>query len=1250
MWLHTATSIFMEKVIPKLSLNPPDGQLYSGEKVTFLCSAQGTNSSGWTYVWFKDSQEKQLKADDANQTSYHLKSAGLQDSGTYWCRATEVDRRSDISNSVSITVTEPPDPSLSVQSGWLDVFPSETVILSCSLPDKSAAWLYRWSRDGHDLTEEGATLSISSATQTDSGTYRCSTTLASRPASTKHSNTHTLTVSSNSPIASLLQAPGFEVMYTGEKVSFSCSVKQSSGWQYVWSKDSQKTQLTNNDSNQTSYTISSAGLQDSGTYWCRATRGKTPFYTQFSQAVKMEVREPPVPSLSVQSGWLDVFPSETVILSCSLPDKSAAWLYRWSRDGHDLTEEGATLSISSATQTDSGTYRCSTTLASRPASTKHSNTHTLTVSSNSPIASLLQAPGFEVMYTGEKVSFSCSVKQSSGWQYVWSKDSQKTQLTNNDSNQTSYTISSAGLQDSGTYWCRATRGKTPFYTQFSQAVKMEVREPPVPSLSVQSGWLDVFPSETVILSCSLPDKSAAWLYRWSRDGHDLTEEGATLSISSATQTDSGTYRCSTTLASRPASTKHSNTHTLTVSPNSPIASLLQAPGFEVMYTGEKVSFSCSVKQSSGWQYVWSKDSQKTQLTNNDSNQTSYTISSAGLQDSGTYWCRATRGKTPFYTQFSQAVKMEVREPPVPSLSVQSGWLDVFPSETVILSCSLPDKSAAWLYRWSRDGHDLTEEGATLSISSATQTDSGTYRCSTTLASRPASTKHSNTHTLTVSPNSPIASLLQAPGFEVMYTGEKVSFSCSVKQSSGWQYVWSKDSQKTQLTNNDSNQTSYTISSAGLQDSGTYWCRATRGKTPFYTQFSQAVKMEVREPPVPSLSVQSGWLDVFPSETVILSCSLPDKSAAWLYRWSRNGHNLTEEGATLSISSATQTDSGTYRCSTTLASRPASTKHSNTHTLTVSSNSPIASLLQAPGFEVMYTGESVSFSCSVNQSSGWQYVWSKDSQKTQLTNNDSNQTSYTISSAGLQDSGTYWCRATRGKTPFYTQFSQAVKMEVRVRPWAEITLETGWAEVFSTDSLALKCDVLGSHGNWTWNYTWYREEEQPFLALPGGQERYLVTPTNNPTQNAFRCQGNRMERPYYSTRSEPLKTKNLVLKRKVLLSISGCLFFGIIVIFLGCIFLQFTKKPVDQSKASQPDLFLSMAQLKSHTPSPLADYVTEPDNSFHNKDPDEDGGAGGSGTDICTELTPLPISRQDDQDILSEKPDMERNGGMVSFSS
>lgn len=104
------------------------------------------------------------------------------------------------------------------------------------------------------------------------------------------------------------------------------------------------------------------------------------------------------------------------------------------------------------------------------------------------------------------------------------------------------------------------------------------------------------------------------------------------------------------------------------------------------------------------------------------------------------------------------------------------------------------------------------------------------------------------------------------------------------------------------------------------------------------------------------------------------------------------------------------------------------------------------------------------------------------------------------------------------------------------------------------------------------------------------EKLAVTPQDDPDQSLYICQGIRTERPSYSFTSDSLKTKNLresnrslkvmffslqisslifmvcfhsefvVLKRRVLLSISGFIFFGIIAVFLGCIVLRVMRKP------------------------------------------------------------------------------------------
>ncbi|KAG7256245.1 hypothetical protein CRUP_017142 [Coryphaenoides rupestris] len=211
------------------------------------------------------------------------------------------------------------------------------------------------------------------------------------------------------------------------------------------------------------------------------------------------------------------------------------------------------------------------------------------------------------------------------------------------------------------------------------------------------------------------------------------------------------------------------------------------------------------------------------------------------------------------------------------------------------------------------------------------------------------------------------------------------------------------------------------------------------------------------------------------------------------------------------------------------------------------------------------------------------------------------------------------------------------MIITARPWATLSLLTGWSEAFSTDRLDLKCEVKGGQG--PWNYTWTRGGQE----LLTYHEKHIVTPDEDPDQSQYVCRGIRTSRPFYSTPSEPFKTTNLLLKRRMLLSISGCLFFGIIAVFLGCIVMRIKRKPVNiEDREEEPNLFFTMAELKACNvaPCPLADYVTDEALAALTKD--------GEAGDTPGESTPLPIRFPECEAETSESLHPEDHNGLTSF--
>lgn len=85
---------------------------------------------------------------------------------------------------------------------WLDVFPSESVKLRCSM-DNRFDWKYTWYKDGEEVQAATVSLkrnelSIKSASEQHQGQYTCKGHLQDRPVSSQPSSGLVLTVHSES--------------------------------------------------------------------------------------------------------------------------------------------------------------------------------------------------------------------------------------------------------------------------------------------------------------------------------------------------------------------------------------------------------------------------------------------------------------------------------------------------------------------------------------------------------------------------------------------------------------------------------------------------------------------------------------------------------------------------------------------------------------------------------------------------------------------------------------------------------------------------------------------------------------------------------------------------------------------------------------------------------------------------------------------------------------------------------------------
>uniref|UniRef100_A0A3P9LUS1 Ig-like domain-containing protein n=1 Tax=Oryzias latipes TaxID=8090 RepID=A0A3P9LUS1_ORYLA len=1014
-----------------------------------------------------------------------------------------------------------------------------------------------------------------------------------------------------------LQSP-FSEPYSTEKVVLKCTIDGSSDWNIKWNRN--HLEISGSDlflsEEGSKLTITT---ETSAVYTCRGEHKIKGISTKDSNTLEIKVKDLPIPTVELLTNWRDLFESERVEMSCEVGVSD--WTFSWYKDGVPMNYEMPKLSFPSVTQSNEGKYQCKILLKSRGVSSELSNSVDINIYAEKAKPHVTKSTAFEEMYPGESIQFNCEVRIGTDWNYMWYLNGREIPGANSPINK----MDSISHSNAGQYFCKAKRGQ--FFSEESDKLSLQVSDPPIPAVKLLTNWKDVFESERVEMSCEVGVSD--WTFSWYKDGVPMNYEMPKLSIPSVTQINKGKYQCKVLLKSRKVSSGLSNSVDINIyekaKPN-----VNKSTTFEKMYPGESIQFNCEVTLATDWNYIWYLNG--TEIPG--ANSPIYKMDSISHSNGGQYFCKAKRGQ--FFSEESDKLSLQVSDPPKPRLQLLTPWLDLFEKEKVEMSCGVNDPT--WTFTWYKDDQKLTkstsliwdEKGSKLTIGSIVRNHHGSYACKAHLTLRGVRSELSIKLYVKVYESLPKPQLAKNLAFDPMYVGESVSFTCKVSVSSGWKYKWYKDSNV--IANS---RESLTIN-LGLQDKGEYWCNASRDDILIFQ--SNKIHQDITEIPVPLLKLRNKQLDVFPKEMVELSCKIL-LGSGWTYTWYKDGKLIQADkdvvigtnGATMSFrSDPSHHKTQNYTCKAELKDRSVHSNFSSKVTLMVYDAPPNVTLLQSPEHSLMHTGDSVSFRCDVNISSGWKFLWFKDGDKFEKDDH------HNISSAQVKDTGIYTCQAERDS--FRLQKSQNMQIEVKERPQADVILLTGWAEVFSTDTLVLMCKVKESEDKW--NYTWFREK------IAVGEvptEKYTVTPQNDPDQSHYTCKGIRTERPTYSVESSPFKTKNLLLKRRILLSVSGCLFFGIILAFLGCIYFKIRKPVVAEERPEENELFLTMKKQLEHTENscPLVEYITDAALNERPKKENDDIGL------IRSDSTELMVTTQEDQAVMVSTG-TENGGAMISF--
>uniref|UniRef100_A0A672LGH8 Ig-like domain-containing protein n=1 Tax=Sinocyclocheilus grahami TaxID=75366 RepID=A0A672LGH8_SINGR len=142
--------------------------IVSEQHTSFTCDIYGEGVTSWQYSWYKDGSNCVFSELQEHTFSPVTES----DAGKYFCYGRGGSQTSNISDAVTLKVSDIPKPTLTVQP-QSSLFTGDSVTLRCEVDQSRDGWEFFWSKNSNTASTEAAIKTIDSVKVSDGGEYRC---------------------------------------------------------------------------------------------------------------------------------------------------------------------------------------------------------------------------------------------------------------------------------------------------------------------------------------------------------------------------------------------------------------------------------------------------------------------------------------------------------------------------------------------------------------------------------------------------------------------------------------------------------------------------------------------------------------------------------------------------------------------------------------------------------------------------------------------------------------------------------------------------------------------------------------------------------------------------------------------------------------------------------------------------------------------------------------------------------------------
>ncbi|XP_061457671.1 basement membrane-specific heparan sulfate proteoglycan core protein isoform X5 [Rhineura floridana] len=934
---------------PPVRIESPSPSVTEGQDLDLNCLIAGHSQPRVT--WYK--RGGPLPANH-QISGYHLRilAATAADSGEYVCRLSDGDSGVVREASIVVTVystsqTSGITPPLRIESSSPSVVEGQTLDLNCIVAGQADATVTWYKRGGslpasHQIS--GSHLRIPQASMADSGEYVCRVILNSiiREVSVIVSRTGSVPSTLGITPSMRIEASSPHVG-EGQTLELDCVIAHQEQAMVTWYKRGGALPA-HHQAFGSRLRLVKVSPVDSGEYVCRvsydtATQEASVLVT-IGQGGTDSFPAGVTPPVRIESSSTSPAEGHTLDLKCIIAGPALQARVTWHKRGGTLPAShqvsGSVLRIPQASTADSGEYVCrisdGTAIheASLMVTIQGGKGSSFSVGVTPPIR--IETSSASVV-EGQTVDLNCLVAGQSQPRVMWYKQGGALPL-NSQIHGSRLRILQASAADSGEYICYVNDGTSPLEASVIVSIPSSggsaFSSGVIPPVRIESSSSSLAEGQTLELNCLVAAQSqpkVTWFKRGSPLPDDHQVSGTRLRIPQVSSANSGEYVCRVSSA---GVTQEAALVVTIQDSESPSHSSGAVPPLRIESSspsaveGQTLDLMCIAPGQPHATFTWYRREGLLPA--------GHRVANAHLRlvqltpaDSGEYVCRVSGGAAPQEASFVVSVLASASA----ASRLQSPVISIDPHSTAVrreaditFKCRVHDGAQPVEITWKlpnnqlQDNVKISPNGSVITISKARPQNQGAYRC---VASNRFGVANSVVNLVVHGP--PTVSVMPKGPVEVK-VGKSISLDCLGAGEPQALVRWSKVGVRQKVEHQkmmpQDSRAVLQISSAKLEDAGTYVCMAQNTLGTAEAQVEVSVEAVHGKPGAPEVHVNPTQTVVV-GQTARLHCSATGDPAPAI-RWSKLRaplpwqHQIVND--TLIIPRAAQQDSGQYICNAT----------------------------------------------------------------------------------------------------------------------------------------------------------------------------------------------------------------------------------------------------------------------------------------------------------------------------------------------